>query len=130
VPLFSDSLRKTQVNPDKIYLTDPGLASACSFERSGNQGHLFENLVYLDLRRRGFDVWYYRTRKGREVDFFAQDPMGQRALLQVCWDTSSTGTLALEEEALSQAEEELGIKGHIITPENYCNQFLPLLDFV
>ncbi|MBY0545301.1 MAG: ATP-binding protein [Gammaproteobacteria bacterium] len=119
VPLFSESLRKTHSNPRKIYAIDTGLANAFSFSLQHNSGHLFENIVYLDFRRRGCKVYYYLTQERCEVDFLVEDPFGHRKLYQVVWDMSDPSTLAREERALRTAEKELGIPGEIITPEVY-----------
>jgi len=37
-----------------------------------NAGHLLENLVFTALRRVTPDIFYYKTKGGREVDFIAQ----------------------------------------------------------
>ncbi|MEK6705124.1 MAG: ATP-binding protein [Bdellovibrionota bacterium] len=50
VPIFSESARKRQSNPRKIYAIDTGLVCAQSIGASENLGRLFENLVFLDLR--------------------------------------------------------------------------------
>ena len=34
-----------------------------------NSGHLLENLVFVTLRRRHQEIYYYKTGNGREVDF-------------------------------------------------------------
>lgn len=46
------SLRARQVNPRKIYAVDPGLARAVAHPSADDIGHLLENAVYLELRRR------------------------------------------------------------------------------
>ncbi|MEI8321017.1 MAG: ATP-binding protein [Alphaproteobacteria bacterium] len=128
VPLYAESLRKVQSNPRKIYAVDTGLSKAYSVTLMSNFGHHFENLVYLDLRRRGDEIYYYLTKKNRrEVDFFTCDLMGKWHLYQVSWDISDPETLARETLALREAEEELNLKGHIITPESYFSEFLPSL---
>lgn len=124
VPLYAESLRKTQANPRKIYAIDTGLVKAYTLSFSENLGHYFENLVYLDLKRRGHDVYYYLTSARREVDFLSRDLKGQWHLYQVCWDMENAETFAREERALHEAEKELGIKGGIITPDSYFSSFI------
>lgn len=119
VPLYSESIRKIQTNPKKIYAIDTGLVHAYITSTSENAGHLFENLIYIELRRRGFDVYYYLTTDRREVDFLVKDIMGKISLYQVCWDISNTDTLERETRALRQAEKELNIHGEIITPHSF-----------
>ncbi len=117
VPLYSESIRKIHTNPRKIYTIDTGLIHAYISSSSENLGHLFENLVYIELRRRGFEVYYYLTTARYEVDFLAKSPDNKLYLYQVVWDTSDAETLQRETRALKEAESELKIKGEIITPE-------------
>jgi len=125
VPLYSESLRKTQSNPRKIYAVDTGLVNACTFGFAENIGRHFENLIYLDLRRAGHEIYYYLTATRKEVDFLTQDLQGRRHLFQVCWDMEKSETLERETSALTEAEKELKIKGECITPTTYFTSFLP-----
>lgn len=121
VPLYSESFRKTQSNPKKWYVVDSGLALASSMAVQRNFGRLFENLVYLDLRRRGHEIYYYLTAERYEVDFFSKDREGQFHLYQVSWDVHDAATLEREMRALKSAEQELGLQGQLITPELYLS---------
>lgn len=122
IPLYSESIRKSQTNPRKIYAIDPGLAKAYSFGLNQNLGHLFETMVYLDLRRQGCEIYYYLTEDRYEVDFFAIDKLGQAMLYQVVWDMSDPKTMRREERALTQAMQELKLPGEIITPKHYIEK--------
>lgn len=124
VPLFSESLRKTESNPKKIYAIDTGLVKAYTTGFLQNIGHHFENLIFLDLKRRGHEVYYYLTNTRREIDFISRDPLGEWHLYQVCWSLDDPQTLEREQGALEEAENELGIKGQIITPDTYFTSFL------
>jgi predicted AAA+ superfamily ATPase len=119
VSLYSDSLRKQQVNPKKLYAIDTGMASPIVSSEGRDIGHLFENLVYLDLRREGYEPFYYQTRSGYEVDFLAFHPSGKKRLIQVCFDTSHKETLDREMRALREAEEELQMRGELIAGGRY-----------
>lgn len=119
IPVFTVSERKKQVNPKKVYAVDTGLVVASTWQMGENNGPLFENLVFIDLKRRGLDVFYYVTSDGYEIDFVARGPDGKCRLFQACYDVSSPKTLEREERALRQAQKELGIKGTLITPKNY-----------
>lgn len=119
VPLFSESIRKVESNPKKIYVIDTGLIKAFSFSFSQNWGHLFENLIFLDLKRKGHKIFYYLTHARYEVDFLVEDRLGEKKLYQVVWDASDLQTMEREMRALKIAEDELGIKGELITVETY-----------
>lgn len=118
VPLHESAPRKAETAPKKIYGVDPGLVAAFRMG-AGDLGQRFENLVYLDLRRRGCDVAYYLTGSRKEVDFLAAYPDGRMELVQACWDARNPETLSREEEALAEAKAELGLEGRILTPETY-----------
>jgi len=117
VPLHARSARARMVNPAKIYVVDTGLLNTMTFRNSTNRGHLLENMVFMHLRRNGFEVEYVVTGKGYETDFFARHPAtGETMLLQVCWDISNEDTFARELRGLKSAMQEFGIgKGGIVT---------------
>ena len=101
--LASDSERRRQVNPRKVYPVDTGLMAL--FDRSGrtNLGHALETAVLHALQRRGDEVSYVRTHAGFEVDFHARSLTGNETLIQVCADLDSPGTLARVVRALQDA---------------------------
>ena len=106
----SSSIRTRQVNPRKCYPVDPALASLTAFRTSRNLGHLLENAVYLELRRRGFSAAYVQTASGNEVDFLAETLLGRRELIQVCADATEPETRQRELRALGEAMVELQIE--------------------
>lgn len=122
VSLYSESLRKTQTNLRKTYAIDTGLVKAYSLSFKDELGRMFENVIYLDLRRMGCKVYYYLTRERYEVDFIAISPMGQRMIIQVVWDTEDDKTYERERRALDAAKKELKIAGKIITLDTYLRE--------
>jgi predicted AAA+ superfamily ATPase len=124
VPLFTESIRQGQTAPKKIYAIDNGLIRANTFNLSDNFGKLLENQVYLDLRREGKQVFYYRTSDGYEVDFVTQDKQGNYEMIQVVWDLMDQETVEREKRALDQAEQELGFPGQMLDYSRYLSQFI------
>lgn len=122
VPLYNPSLRVVQTNPKKIYAIDPGLVRASTLEYEGELGRLFENVVYLDLRRRGYQISYYLTAERMPVDFLIQFPRGDKKLLQVAWDMENPQTAEREQRALKVGMDELGVDGSIVTLDSYLRQ--------
>lgn len=57
VELYSESVRKRQINPKKFYLIDQGMHNYLTLKFTENRGRILENLVFLELRRRGFHVF-------------------------------------------------------------------------
>ncbi len=119
VHLYSESLRKVQVNPKKIYAVDTGLLKAYTLGHQENLGRMFENIIYLDLRRLGYQINYYLTEERYEVDFIVKDLQGEAQLLQVAWDTENKETYDRECRALESACNETGLPGKVVTLESY-----------
>ena len=105
VPLHTRSAQRRRVNPQKLYLADTGLISAFSMGLTADRGAKLENLVFLSLRRQGFDITYGRTVSGHEVDFIYQTE-GQWHLVQVCWTMEQPETRDREIRALQAMESE------------------------
>ena len=116
VRIFDASLAKSNTNPKKIYCIDHALATAVASGVLVNSGHLLETLVFTALRRLTPDIFYYKTRGGREVDFIAQLPDRSRMLVQVCETLASPQTRKREITALADAltEQKLPV-GTIVT---------------
>ena len=116
VAIHSSSEKRKQVNPRKCYCVDSGLVCACLPPDRLDSGHLLENLVFIELLRRRYQLWYHVTRAGREVDFFGIRPDGATVLIQVCADMSDAATRQRELAALDQAMDETGLReGTVIT---------------
>jgi predicted AAA+ superfamily ATPase len=106
VPLATDSERKRNSNPRKIYPADPGLIPAFDASGRGNVGHALETAVLNELERRRAEVGYVKTADGCEVDFLARHPADGEELIQVCADLSSAETRTRELRALTASARE------------------------
>ena len=60
---------------EKYYVADVGLRRYLLGAANADQGHILENIVYLELLRRGYEVFVGSIPKG-EVDFVAQNGEG------------------------------------------------------
>jgi predicted AAA+ superfamily ATPase len=71
-------------------------------------------VVFVELLRRhfkpGLDLFYYRTRNDREIDFLCRKGHVVEQLIQVCYDISYTKTLNREIAALLEAGSETNCK--------------------
>lgn len=103
VKRYDASLHKQQVNPRKIYAVDHAMVKSVSTGILVNRGHLLENLVFIDGRRRGRSLYYYRTSKGREVDFVWKQDDGALTFVQVC-EEMPEGSPTRERELLALRE--------------------------
>ena len=80
---------------DKYYLADVGLRYYLLGTRNVDQGHILENVVYLELLRRGYRVYVGKSGSA-EVDFVAQDYDGNLEYYQVSWTVRDEATLQRE----------------------------------
>lgn len=98
----------------KIYTYDNGFISALSQPALSNDPRLLENLVFIELVRRGFkpnlDLFYYQTEVGTEVDFLLRNGSSNIELIQVSQILSSQKTRERELRSLTQAARELKVK--------------------
>lgn len=106
VPLATESERKRNSNPRKLYPADPGFIKAFDTSGRSNRGHALETVVLNELERRGAEIGYVKTRDGWEVDFLSRERGAGEALIQVCADVSSPATLQRELRALNEAASE------------------------
>ncbi|MEQ1631348.1 MAG: ATP-binding protein [Planctomycetota bacterium] len=106
VPLATESVRRQNSNPRKVYPVDHGLIAAFDPSGKSNLGHHLEVVVHTELRRRHADVAYVRNEDGTEVDFLVRRPGEHEELIQVCADIGEPATLARELRALESAHEE------------------------
>lgn len=108
---YATKIKAQQKSPKKTYIIDNGFIKARSFELSPNYGRLLENVIFTELLRRGhrpeLDIFYYRTRNNREIDFVCRKGSRVEQLIQVCYDISNPKTLKREIDALSEASGEL-----------------------
>jgi predicted AAA+ superfamily ATPase len=107
LPRFSYSLKRQQKTVKKIYSVDSGLANAVSFRFSEDKGRLLEQCVFLELLRRGCEIYYYKTGNNKEIDFLIKGQSQKTELIQVCWDFNDEDTKKREIDSLLQAMEEL-----------------------
>lgn len=83
MPIFSYSLKVQQVNPSKAYCIDTGLRNAVSLRFSEDEGRLAENLVFIELKRRKCESYYWKNTK--EVDFIIKEKKNKLTAINVCY---------------------------------------------
>ncbi|MCF8234057.1 MAG: ATP-binding protein [Bacteroidales bacterium] len=81
---FDYSLRKQMMNPKKIYCIDNAIIGRNAFSFSENKGRMLENLIFLELKRKGQQIFYHRNKS--ECDFVVQDKLKITQAIQVCYE--------------------------------------------
>lgn len=87
IPKFSYSSKVQLINPRKIYSIDCGLQRLVSASTSEDLGRRFENMIYLYLRRKYKQIFYFD--ENAECDFVIMKNNKIHQLVQVCYDLSS-----------------------------------------
>ena len=113
---FDYSIKKQIANPKKFYAIDTGLANAVSFNVSKKQGANLENIVFLELKRKREEIYYYKTTKGLEIDFLVPSDTHTK-LIQVSKTLENEETRKRELRVFKEAQKELkgDLKMMIIT---------------
>ncbi len=114
VRVFDASLARANANPKKIYCIDHAMVTSVASGILINNGHLLENLVFTALRRITSEIFYYKTKTGREVDFIAVGSDRSRMLVQVCESLAAPKTRKRELAALEEAMSELKLDSGVI----------------
>lgn len=110
VPPFSRSPRERVVADAKNYAFDTGLQRSVSVSASVDEGRRLENLVAIELVRRGYSISYLR---GKECDFIAQKPGSETLAVQVC---ACEGKVpGREANGLIAGMQAAGAKGLLLT---------------
>lgn len=113
VPKFSYSQKVQLVNPKKVYASDTGLVYANSVSFSDDKGRALENLVFLQLRRRFRDIYYFSEKK--ECDFVVFQKGKKPEIIQVSYELGHEN-LDRELDGIHEAMEFFGVPtGSIIT---------------
>ena len=80
---YDYSVSKQIRNPKKSYFIDTGLVRRVGFSFSTDLGHLLENLVFIELLRRGKTVFYHND--GQECDFVLVEGKTVTTAIQVTY---------------------------------------------
>jgi len=81
---YDYSYKKQIQQNKKIYAIDNSFINIVSFETTQNKGRKLENTVFIELKRRGKEVYYHREK--HECDFLVREGLKIVEAIQVCYD--------------------------------------------
>lgn len=122
---FDLSYKKAEQSLPKVYFIDNGILTINGID---DKGRLLENLVFLELLRRGKNISYYQNVLHEEVDFVVRKGKKVKQLIQVCYDFRNFTTKERELKILVKASEEFKCDNLILInidkegEENYKNK--------
>ena len=139
---YNNKLKLMKKAPRKVYVVDNGFVASKAFSLSDNLGRLLENQVFIELIRRGYDIeknmFYYRSRNDKEVDFVLREGPRILRLVQVCYDMSSPKTEKREIDSIVECAGELKCDNLVIVTYNdkrtiekdgYRIDVVPIIEF-
>ncbi|RZN34547.1 MAG: ATP-binding protein [Methanosarcinales archaeon] len=114
VPKYG-KLKEQFANPRKVYVIDTGLINAIAFKVSSDIGRLYENLVCVELKRRGKYLYYWKNR--HECDFLVREGGEVSEAIQVCYDLTEENN-DREISGIIELMNEFGLDvGRVITAD-------------
>lgn len=112
---FSFKLKEQLKLPKKLYCIDTGIINAVIPKSTIDIGRSIENMVFLELKRRNREVYFY-SQEGGEVDFLIREGGKINEMIQVSYSIEDKNTRKREINALLKASGELGCKNlNVIT---------------
>ena len=97
--------KKLLATQEKYYIVDVGLLDILvGKDRTTDRGHILENVVYLELLRRGYKIWT-GTSRNSEVDFVCKTPKGDIEYYQIAWQMTNENTIDREFKALEKISD-------------------------
>ena len=106
---------------EKYYLVDIGFRNLKlgKFQYQ-DIGYILENIVYLELNRRGYQIWIGKVGEV-EVDFIVKNALNKFEYYQVTWSMSDPKTAAREIRPLKSIDDNY--PKHIISTDTIISEF-------
>ncbi|MDP2336748.1 MAG: ATP-binding protein [Bacteroidota bacterium] len=118
---FDCSVKKQIMNPKKVYTIDPGFAHRLGFNFSENRGRILENIVFLELLRRGKAVYYHSEKK--ECDFLIKEGLDIVEAIQITYQLNEINH-EREYQGLQEAMQTYNLKEGLVLYFNIEKSFI------
>ena len=120
--MFDYSIKKQMNNPYKMYCVDTALARSVSFKFSQDIGRIYENIVFIELIRNGYEVYYWKSKQNFEVDFLIRQSLDIIDIIQVSVVVSNKKTKEREIRSILKAAKTFDLKKGKIITEDYAGE--------
>lgn len=111
---YDFSLKKQFVSDKKVYVIDNGIRNTIAFHFTDDKGQSLENMVFLELKRRDMEVYFFKDKK--ECDFIILEKNKITEALQVT--TQLAENKEREIAGLLEAMSQFKLKTGTIITEN------------
>ncbi len=135
---YDPSLKKQIGNKKKVYSVDLSFVNFLGFSVSSNFGRKLENAVFIELKRRGKEVYFFKN-DGYECDFIVKKGYKIIECIQVTKSLEEDSTKEREINSLLSAMEYFKLKeGRVITEKEketikikgYLIKAIPFVEWV
>lgn len=114
---YNASVKTQEASIKKMYLIDNAIIRLVGFNPTDNLGPLLENLIFVELKRRGNDIFYHAN--GSECDFIVRTGSRITQCIQVSVSLADESTRKREVDGLASAAKTYGTTDNtIITLED------------
>lgn len=123
VQIFSKTIKDRLQYPRKSYIGDTGLIY--SINGKIEYGKLFENVVFLELKRRlprNCEINYWKSKAGFETDFVIREGIKVKKILQVVYEIDNKKVKDREINGIVGCAKEFSLKEGIIITKDYKNK--------
>ncbi|MCA9488245.1 MAG: ATP-binding protein [Nanoarchaeota archaeon] len=109
---FDYSVKKQIMNSRKVFAVDNAIPNRLGFRFSENKGRILENTVFIELLRRGHELYYFSGKN--ECDFLVKEKLNITEAIQVAYELTATN-FQREISGLTEAMQSYNIpKGTLI----------------
>jgi uncharacterized protein len=119
---FDYSVKKQIMNSKKVYTIDPAFVHRLGFNFTENKGRILENIVFLELLRRGKEVYFHKGK--HECDFLVKEGLDIVEAIQVVYQLDAVNW-EREYRGLLEAFESYSIKSGLLLIISMDEKFIP-----
>jgi uncharacterized protein len=111
---YAFSLKQQSHYAKKVFFIDHALTKMIGFRISEDNGRVLENIVFLELKRRGHEIYFHKNKY--ECDFLTRQGIKITNALQVSLSIASVDTKQRELQGLLEALEQYDLQfGYLLT---------------